>query len=597
MTNRQASPLSSPQRPLDWLVHTEARDPAVRRRGRITASLLVVAAIAALLLLVGRLIVSVTTPGGASAVSIALPSAISLLVLFGLFMLNRRGYTAAAGGLLALLILILDFVFTDMAGRSLPGPAALIMPVLIAGLLGPPISAFVIAVLAVIGHFALNAQADPQFVSEVGSNAPGLLNLYVQLFAAAFASWLFARTTHTALAESSEYSLALTQQRQDLETRVTTQSRYLQATTTIARSIVGLRDIDELLADTVDLVRDTFDYYHVQVFLVDEERQYAVLHSSTGEAGRVLLERSHRLPIGSLSVIGQVTAGGRPVIARDTDADAVHRRNELLVDTRSEMALPLLANNKVIGALDLQSTESDAFGPDVIPILQSLADQLAIAIENARLYTQTQSSMRELEELYGDVTERSWAEFLAQTREEEKRQVYGSETKSLEVQRSVIVKRVLGTGGVIISTGSDGRQPFLAAPVIVRNEVVGVIGVEPDGPREWTQDDLQLMQNIAERTALAVENARLYLQSQRVADRERLVNTIAGRLQRAPTLQLLLQSAADELSRALGTENVYAEISLDQPMAQVRSGASESTEPVEGQARPNAESEEARAEL
>jgi GAF domain-containing protein len=312
-----------------------------------------------------------------------------------------------------------------------------------------------------------------------------------------------------------------------------------------------------------------------------------VLRSSTGEAGQQLLARGHRLQVGSLSVIGQVTTGRRPVLARDTDTDAVHRRNELLPLTRSEMALPLIAGDQVIGALDLQSVEPDAFREDVIPTLQALADQLAVAIENARLYTQTQQSLRELEELYGEVTERSWADFLAEAREPERRQVYGPEPNALQVERSMVVKRVLGAGSLIMATGQDGRQAFLAAPIVVRNEVIGVLGVEPDGAREWTQDDLTLIQSIAERTAMAVENARLYLQAQRAAERERLVNTIAARLQRAPNLPLLLESAAQELAQALGTDNVYAEISLDQPLAQARREVSgQESGPVEGEARP-----------
>jgi GAF domain-containing protein len=259
------------------------------------------------------------------------------------------------------------------------------------------------------------------------------------------------------------------------------------------------------------------------------------------------------------------------------------------------MALPLLAGGHTIGALDLQSTEADAFAPDVIPILQSLADQLAVAIENARLFTQTQTSMRELEELAGEVTERSWADFLQQARETEKRQVFGPETQALETQRSSVVKRVLNSGGVIIADGQDGRQAFLAAPIVVRGEVVGVLGVEPDGTREWTQDDVTLLQGIAERTALAVENGRLYLQAQRAADRERLVNNIAAKLQRAPSLQLLLESVARELAGALGTDNVYAEISLGQAAAARDESAPPASEAVEGQARPTEPSEKARA--
>jgi GAF domain-containing protein len=591
MTNREATTVQIEQPAWSWLMYNAAKDPVSARRGRVTAVLLVMSLALSVLIFLVQL-----GAGSVNPVQLGIRAGVIAIVLLALFVINRLGFTNAAGFGMALMALVANLVLTDMTGASVPGPAILIVPVVAAGLLGWPISAFVIAVLAIIGHLVVNVRADADYLSKLGSEAPGLVSLYAQLIGSAVTVWLFGRTANRALHESSDYGQAIVTQRQDLEARVDTQSRYLQATTTIARQIVGVRDVDQLLNNVVDLIRDTFNYYHVQVFLVDEEREYAVLRSSTGEPGRILLERGHRLPVGSLSVIGQVTAGGRSVIARDTDADAVHRRNELLPYTRSEMALALVAGDRIIGALDLQSTEPDAFGEDVIPILQSLGDQLAIAIENTRLYSQTQSSLRELEDLYGEATERSWAEFLAQARDPEKRQVYGTETKTLEVQRGAVVKRVLSGSGVIVSTGTDGRQSFLAAPVIVRNEVIGVLGVEPDGLREWTQDDVQLIQSIAERTALAVENARLYLQAQRAADRERLVNTIAGRLQRAPNLAMLLQSAAQELAQALGTESVYAEISLDQQLTQITELASETDDDeVEGQARPT-ESEEARAQ-
>lgn len=584
MTNYRRGTVTAESNWVEWLTRSYAQDPVVARRGRVTAALLLVVGAAALVILLVRLLV-----GEATAFMTGISLLVGLGVMGGLFAANRRGHTAEAGLILSLTLLLANFRLFDLSERGLPGPGILIVPILVAGIVGPAISSVGVALLAMFGHLMVNLQANPDYFNTLGPEVAGLLNLYGQFFAVAIASWLFARTSNQALQESTTYSLTLAHQQELLEERVATQSRYLQATTTIARAIVGMRDLDHLLDEVVKLIQTTFGYYHVQVFLVDEDREFAVLRQSTGEAGQALLARGHRLPVGSLSVIGQVTARGRSVIARDTDTDSIHRRNELLPLTRSEMALPLVAGDRMIGALDLQSVEADAFSEEVMPTLQALADQLAIAIENARLYNQTQESLRELQELYSEVTERSWADFLASARETERRQSYGPETKGVEEQRSAIIKRVLGAGTVIVSSGKDGRAAFIAAPIIVRNEVVGVIGVEPDQPRDWTQDDLQLIQSIAERAGLAVENARLYIQAQRAADRERLVNTIASRLQRAPNLTLLLESAAQELASALGTENVYAEISLDHPLARPRRQVSATTEPVEGEAKPTEE--------
>ncbi|RME13072.1 MAG: GAF domain-containing protein [Ardenticatenia bacterium] len=179
-------------------------------------------------------------------------------------------------------------------------------------------------------------------------------------------------------------------------------SLQLQAAAEVGRAASSLLDLDELLNRTVDLIRDAFGYYHAQVFLVDEEGYAAWLKASTGEAGRKLLARKHHLLVGSKSVIGQVTKYGEPVVARDTDQDTIHRKNELLPATRAECAVPLRVGGRIIGALDVQSTEPDVFSPQDIAVLQTLADQLAIAIENARAYErqrETAERLRELDQL------------------------------------------------------------------------------------------------------------------------------------------------------------------------------------------------------
>ncbi len=553
---------------LEQVVSTQARGMAMARRGRVTATLLLVLAGLDLLLMVGHLTLNPAVAGGAFP-DLGFLTMAGLLVLLGpVFWVNRRGYVMQAGLLLALLLLALTLAFLYFSGFAALASLFLLVVVLMAGLLGPPASAFLVGALAFGGYLLINLISDPTFMRPFDAY---VAVLGANLLLVAVISWLFSRTVNRALQESEEYSMALTVQRAEIERSLLLQTRQLQATVAVAHAVAGTRDLGKLLADAVQLVRESFGYYHVQVFLIDADGQYAVLQQSTGEVGQKLLARGHRLPVGSLSVIGQVTATGKPVLARNTDVDAVHRRNELLPNTRSELAIPLrIGDDRIIGALDLQSTEPDAFSEEVMPTLQALADQIAMAIENARLFEQTQDSLRELSELNREAAQRSWSDFLSEVRQEERRQVVGPETNALAVHRSRIAERVLSSGSIIISTGKDGELAFMAAPIVVRNEVVGVLGVEPDGLREWTQDDLQLLQGIAERTALAVENARLYLQAQRAAERERMINTIASRLQRAPSLAILLESAARELAEALGTDNVYAELSIDRPLSWTR---------------------------
>jgi len=576
----------------EWVTRSRAANPEQVQRGRLEATVLLALWVVILLALPFNVFGIIRPEAGALGPLLGWGLAAYWV---GLFLLNRRGDTDLAGVGMASAMLVTNLLIIAQFGPLAPVAAALVLPVIVAGLFGPPLSAIIIALLAAIGYLGLNLQADSTYFRAIaiGESAAQTLIVYLNLAVVGVVAWLFARLTRRALRESREMSLALVEQRQVLTERLDQQTRQLQAVITVSRAIVGSRDVDQLLDDMVRLVRETFGYYHVQIFLVDEDRGYATLRQSTGEVGQKLLERGHRLPVGSMSVIGQVTATGQPVVARDTDRTAVHRRNELLPDTRSEMALPLTIGDTVIGALDLQSAEPDAFDEDAIPTLQALADQFALAIQNARLFQQAEENLRELHDLSMESTRRSWSEFLIEAHEEETRQVYGAETKALANRRSQIVDRVLNAGSVIISTGADGKPTFLAVPVVVRNEVVGVLGVEPEGPREWTQADLSIMEGIAQRTALAVENARLYIEAQRAAQRERMVSSIAERLQRAPSLSLLLESAAKELASALQTDGVYAEISIDQPMAQRRKQVSQQEE--EGDDQPDSSPGEAAA--
>ncbi len=579
----------------DWLTLTSSSDVTQLWRARLAAVLLILMEALTLLALVAgiHLIPAQGSPNQVMLLGLA-------VIWIALYAVNRGGATTIAGVGIAVVLFAVVMLIMAATGPLAPHTIMLIIPVIVAGLFGPPVAALVAALITAVGYVVLNVTADPGYFANVRAGGPETQTVivYVNLLFMALVAWLFSRSTRQAISDSQRTSYALVAQRDMLSLQLANQTRQLQATVAVSRAIAGNRDLDQLLDDTVRLVRETFGYYHVQVFLVDEEAGYAALRQSTGEVGKELLARGHRLAVGSLSVIGQVTAGGRPVIARDTDHDAVHRRNELLPNTRSEMALPLSIGNRVIGALDLQSDSPDVFTEEFAPTLQALADLLAIAIENARLFEQAENNLRELSELSWENTQRSWSDFLSDISQEERHQVFGPETNALSVQRSRIVDRALSAGSVIVSTGKDGQPAFLAAPVVVRNEVVGVLGIESDTPRDWTQDDVHLIEAIASRTAMAVENARLYIQAQRSAERERLVNTIATRLQRAPSLSMLLESATRELAEALGTDTVYAEINVDRPLSQRRKQVTEPQDELSGSdlARPDAP-EEARAEL
>jgi HAMP domain-containing protein/putative methionine-R-sulfoxide reductase with GAF domain len=170
-----------------------------------------------------------------------------------------------------------------------------------------------------------------------------------------------------------------------LEARVEERTQQVRTAAEVARAVTSTPNLDDLLRRAVDLIRERFGYYHVTIFMLDETGANAVVRESTGEIGQLMKARGHGLAVGSPSVIGWVTANNQGRIATDVGRDPIHLKNELLPETRSEAAVPLQVAGTVLGALDVQSKELNAFSPEALEVLQALADQLSTAIQNARL--------------------------------------------------------------------------------------------------------------------------------------------------------------------------------------------------------------------
>ncbi|MEJ2210295.1 MAG: ATP-binding protein [Anaerolineae bacterium] len=181
-------------------------------------------------------------------------------------------------------------------------------------------------------------------------------------------------------------------------------STQLLTAADVSKSISTILDPEELIRETVDLIQDRFGFYYVGLFLVESGDGIAALHAGTGQAGRQMLDAGHRLPVGGRSMVGLCVASGEARIALDVGEEAVHFDNPYLPETRSELALPLNVRGECIGALTVQSLQESAFSAGDVTILQSMADQLAVALLNARLYDQVQRYATRLEDLVAERT-------------------------------------------------------------------------------------------------------------------------------------------------------------------------------------------------
>jgi GAF domain-containing protein/HAMP domain-containing protein len=332
-------------------------------------------------------------------------------------------------------------------------------------------------------------------------------------------------------------------------------STELETVAVLARDIATYRDLDTLLSVTVDLIRERFDFYHAGIFLNDDRNEYTVLRAASGIAGKKMLEGHHKLKIGETGIVGYVTSTGQPRIVLDVGMDAAHFKNPLLPDTRSEIALPLRSRNVTIGALDIQSKEPNAFDNETTKIFLLLADQLVAAIGNAKLGQQIDATLQELDTAYRTQTQQTWQHTI-EARESIAYEYDGLQIKPIphEISSKDLKQLQSGKPIVTITRHSDHEQAqnTLLVPLMILNQVIGVIGLEQDDPNyKWTEEDIAIVEAAARRAALSLENARLLEEAQRRASKERIIGEISTKIGSVVNIDNIIETAVRELGRTM----------------------------------------------
>lgn len=355
-----------------------------------------------------------------------------------------------------------------------------------------------------------------------------------------------------------ELRKALEQRVADRTAELRKRADQLQTVSNVAQAIASVQNLDSLLPDITRLVSERFGFYHVGIFLVDDIKEFAVLRASNSEGGAKMLEREHKLRLDSNSIVGYVTSRGGPRLALDVGKDAVFFNNPDLPNTRSEMALPLNVGGRTIGALDVQSTEANAFTEEDVATLTILADQIAIAIENARLFSEARNALAESEQTFERYIKQEWSAFAGTV----KSTGYifdGSRTLPLQARgQREKVKTLAQTGRLSLELEAGE----FTVPIRFRGHTVGFLEIKSKhGSRQWTRDELSLLEAAAERAALALENARLVESAQRRATRERAIGEISSRIGAMSDIDAIMQTAVEELGRKIsGTMEVTIEL-------------------------------------
>jgi GAF domain-containing protein len=520
-----------------------------------------------------------------------------VLALAGLIWITHRGHVRQAGRWLATLVWAVTTVAIIIFGgiRSTVTPAFFVA-IFIAGLLMGWRAAAGFGFLAAVSMFVVlmlersGVQIGQYTIPILPSTGAGLDDFFMLLGIIVTTTTIVGlsrRGIVNALMSAQIHERALAETNRELEARskelqirtleLGRRSMQLQVAADISRDVTSLRELDELLNRAVNLAQDRFGFYYVALYLVDEQDEYAVLQAATGEAGRQMVQERRQVDLEESGIISYVVNSGYHRLLFDVGDDATSFENPLLPETRSELALPLRVGRRITGALDIQCREAEAFDGDDVAVLQSLADQFAVAIENARLLAEMQQTLHQLEVASGLFTQDSWR--LSAQRSSKG---MGYRYRRLGIERAVepppeAVQAWADGHPVVLSpqldAAGDGQEPVstLAVPVKLRDQVVGVLNLSLE-EQVVASDTVSLVEEVANRLALALENARLLDETRQRAQRDRLIADITAQVRASMDVERILQTAVRGLGAALGTDRAFIKLGGSEGRSSIGTG-------------------------
>lgn len=503
---------------------------------------------------------------------------ISILLVASLILLklgiDRFGRFIAPASLLAGLTLLI----VEGDGTHDITLIALAVNIIIASLTLGTGAAFLFAFLSSLSVCIIGYAEAQKIIVNSFSNITKQEDLFNNLFFATM-FYLICATLEWLLLRRLNVSLNKARQNADAQAQANTELRYLHAdlearslelerankvsaertaqlriVAEISPSFASLENLDELLPKITERISKSLNAYHVGIFLTDESGEYATLHAANSDGGKKMLESGYRVKVGQTGIIGYVCAFGKARIALDVGNDATIFNGSDLPETRSELALPLKLREKTIGVLDIQSSNPIAFTTDDIDTLSLLAGQVAVTIQNARLFEETQHALLEAQTIYGQSARASWREFA------------GSGVLGFSYAKGTIKpleksdKQIIPADNSLFEVDST-ETDTLSIPIKIREEELGRLNIrQPGRSSGWSESEVQLYRAIVERLSFALENARLIEETTKNAARDRTITEIADKLGSSPLVEEILRTAAEELSRALKGSEVLVQL-------------------------------------
>jgi GAF domain-containing protein len=372
-----------------------------------------------------------------------------------------------------------------------------------------------------------------------------------------------------------EANTALLSMKETLENRILERTKDLTETTIIserratnfeaaaqlARTVANIREINKLLPTITDVISERFNYYHVGIFLNDNEQEYTILVAANSDIGKDQLVSGYLFKINQQGLVPVVARTGNLRLSVDKPSEGGEFRIPEYPLTRSELALPMKIGNTMLGVIDIHSQESNAFDDTAVGILSILADQVAIAIQNARIYNETQATLAESQILYGSVIQQSWKTNLRTDTHLGYRYSGTTPTVLDKPLATPEIVQAMESGQIASSDVAINKNSnVIAVPLKLRGEVIGVIHVKMPIDTELGGDEADIVRSTAERVALALENSTLLEESQRRASREQTISQISAKIGAGTEIETILKTAVRELGQQIGGAQVSVEI-------------------------------------
>lgn len=398
---------------------------------------------------------------------------------------------------------------------------------------------------------------------------------------------------------------AMTAQLRDLigslEARVAARTQRLAIVAGLGERLSAILDPEALLAEMVNQIKDHFGYYHAHVYLLDEGGERLIVTAGTGQAGAEMKARRHAIPLNApASLVARAARSGEIVSVANVRQAQDWLPNPRLPDTRSEMAVPIILEGQVVGVLDVQEDEIAGLDEGDASLLRSLANQVAVAIRNARLFNEVETALAEARAAQERYLEQAWQKAKIAPRHGQYHHTHPdapalaepalaeAKLQALAQSQPTIVTLTPQVGQAAPHPPLEGRgdqadpQEALVAPITLRDKPIGSLQLHPLSPDQiWTGDDLAIVAAVVDQLAQSAESLRLFEETRGRASREQLIREIADRLRAAPDLERLMAIAAEELGRGLGATHAKLELGLDPEPRGSSNGSSDQPDPGE----------------